>query len=148
MILIKSFLTGVLYDCFKFIYAYLNEGDEVRECYGCLKMMIQVHLHVGFFTIFFIKRPSFKRFNLYMKLLQSSTVSKRKKIIMKCLAIKSFAWNFLQLPIKKKIATLRIVTIGKSELTFLLVLYFHYNTKFYSINLRLNLKDWKTELAV
>ena len=55
-----------------------------------------------FFTIFFIKRPSFKRFNLYMKLLQSSTVSKQKKIIMMCLAIKSFAWNFLQLPIKKK----------------------------------------------
>ena len=31
MILIKSFLTGILYDCFKLIYAYLNEGDKVRE---------------------------------------------------------------------------------------------------------------------
>ena len=38
MILIKSFLTGVLYDCFKLIYAYLNEGDKVHECYSCLKM--------------------------------------------------------------------------------------------------------------
>ena len=45
---------------------------------------------------------------------------------MKCLAIKIFVWNFLQLPIQKKIiATLRIVTIEKSELTFLLILYFH-----------------------
>ena len=49
--------------------------------------------------------------------------------------------KFFTTPNQKKIATLRIVTIGKSELTFLLVLYFHYNTKFYSINLRLNLKD-------
>ena len=30
MILINSFLAKVLYDCFKLIYAYLNEGDEVR----------------------------------------------------------------------------------------------------------------------
>ena len=67
-ILIKSFITGVLYDYFSihftlydfFICAYLNEGDKVRECYGCLKMMIQAQLHVGFFTILFIKRPSLK----------------------------------------------------------------------------------------
>ena len=44
MILIKSF---ILYDCFRLIYAYLNEWDKVRECYGCLKMMIQDHLYVG-----------------------------------------------------------------------------------------------------
>ena len=73
MILIKSFLTGVLYDCFKLIYAYLNEGDKVRECYSCLKMIVQGHLHVGFFTILFIKRASHRRFYLYIKLLQSST---------------------------------------------------------------------------
>ena len=56
MILIKSLLPGVLYDCFKLIYLYLNEEDNVRECYSCLKMTIQAHLHVGFTTIFFIKR--------------------------------------------------------------------------------------------
>ena len=44
---------------------------------------------------------------------------------MKCLAIKIFAWNVLQLPIQKKkkiiiIATLGIVTIDKHELTFLI----------------------------
>ena len=44
IILIKSF---ILYDCFRLIYAYLNEWDKVRECYGCLKMMIQDHLYVG-----------------------------------------------------------------------------------------------------
>ena len=47
MLLIRSFLTGFLYDCFN-LYAYLNEGDKVRECYSCLKMMIQANLHVGF----------------------------------------------------------------------------------------------------
>ena len=51
MILIKSFLAGVLYDCFKLIYAYLNEGDKFRESYSRLKMMIQVHLHIGFLTL-------------------------------------------------------------------------------------------------
>ena len=24
----------------------MNEGGKVRECYSCLKLMIQVHLHV------------------------------------------------------------------------------------------------------
>ena len=60
MILMKSFLTEVLYDRFKLIYTYLNEENKVRECYSCFKMIIQVHLHVGFFTIFFIKRASLK----------------------------------------------------------------------------------------
>ena len=78
MILIKSFLTEVLYDCFKLMYVYLNEGYRVRECYSCLKMMIQAHLHVAFFTIFFIKLASLKRFYLYMKLLKSSTIYKKK----------------------------------------------------------------------
>ena len=78
MILIKSFLTGVLYDCFKLIYAYLNKGYNVRECYSCLKMMIQAHLHVGFLNIFIIKRASLKRFYLYKKLLQLSTTFKQK----------------------------------------------------------------------
>ena len=60
MILIKSFLTGVLYDCFILMYVYLNEGDKVRECYSFLRMMIQAHLHVRFFKIFFVKRASIK----------------------------------------------------------------------------------------
>ena len=77
-IIIKSFLTGVLDDCFKLIYAYINEEDNVCECYGCLKMMIQAHLHVGFFATYFIKRASLKRFSLYMKQLQSSAISKQK----------------------------------------------------------------------
>ena len=77
MILIKSFLTGILYDCFKLIYAYLNERDEVHECYSCLKMIVPVHLHVGFSTIFFIKRAPLSRFYLYMKMLQSSRTFKQ-----------------------------------------------------------------------
>ena len=60
MILITSFLTIILYNCFKLEYTYLNEGDKVRECYSCLNMMIQVHLLVGFLTIFFIKRETLK----------------------------------------------------------------------------------------
>ena len=62
MILIKSFLTKVLYDCIKRTHAYLNERDKVRECYSYLKMMIQAHLHDGFFTMFFIK-PALHRIN-------------------------------------------------------------------------------------
>ena len=91
MILIISFLTGVLYDCFKLIYAYLNEGDKVRECYSCLKLIVQAHLHVGFFTVFFIKRASLKRFYLYMRNCFNQAQFLNKKIIMKCLAIKIFA---------------------------------------------------------
>ena len=34
-------------------------------------MVIQAHLHVGFFTVIFIKRASLKRFYLSLKLLQS-----------------------------------------------------------------------------
>ena len=48
MIYIKPFLTGILYDCFKLIHAYLNEGHKVRECYSCLKMIVQAHLCVVF----------------------------------------------------------------------------------------------------
>ena len=73
--LIKSFLTGVLYDRFKLIYAYLMEGDKVCVCYSCLKMVIQAHLHVLFPTIFFTKRASsLKQIYLYLKFLQSSTI--------------------------------------------------------------------------
>ena len=34
-----------------FIDAYLHEGDKIREYCSYLKMMMQVHLHVSFFTI-------------------------------------------------------------------------------------------------
>ena len=34
-----------------FIDAYLHEGDKIREYRSYLKMMMQVHLHVSFFTI-------------------------------------------------------------------------------------------------
>ena len=69
----------------KLIYAYINEMDKVCECYGCLQMMMEAHLHVGFSTVFFIKRAPLKQFYLYilfiylyMKLLQSSTIFKQK----------------------------------------------------------------------
>ena len=48
MVLIKSFPTKASYDRSKFTYMYLNEGDKIRECHSCLKVMIQAHLHVGF----------------------------------------------------------------------------------------------------
>ena len=52
MVLVKFFIIGALYDCFKLAYVDLNEGDEVRECYNYLKLMIQAHFDVGFFKIF------------------------------------------------------------------------------------------------
>ena len=67
-------LTRVFYDCFKLIYAYLKEGDKVRESYSCLQMMISC----WFFHSIISKRASLKRFYLHMKLLQSSTVFKQK----------------------------------------------------------------------
>ena len=63
-------------------------------------MVILAHLHAGFFTLFFFKCALLKRFYLSLKLLQSRTTFKQKGN-MKCLAIKIFAWNFLQLPIQK-----------------------------------------------
>ena len=62
MILIKSFLTGISYDRFKLIYANLNDGDKVRECYSPLILMMQVHFQVVFFTKTFVKHVSLKRF--------------------------------------------------------------------------------------
>ena len=59
MILIKSFLAGFCMIVSN-IYACLNEGDKVRECYNCWKIMTQAHLHVGFFRTFFIELASLK----------------------------------------------------------------------------------------
>ena len=41
-------------------------------------MMMQAHLHVGFFTTVFIKRASLKRFYLYVELMKPSTIFKQK----------------------------------------------------------------------
>ena len=74
-----------------------------------------------FFTIFFITCAPLKGFCLYMKLLQSSTIFKQKHN-------PEVSCNFLHeifhsSQFKKYNATLRIVAIEKSELTFLLILY-------------------------
>ena len=53
MILIKSFLAGVLYDCFKLIYVYLNKGDKICECYTCLKLSFAITYIFVFFSFFF-----------------------------------------------------------------------------------------------
>ena len=71
-------ITSEQNDPCQLIYAFLNEGDKIRECYRYLKMIKQPHLHVAFFTVFFLKRISIKRFYLYMKLLQSSIIFKQK----------------------------------------------------------------------
>ena len=39
-----------------------KEEDKVYECFSCLELMIQTHLHVGIFTKFFIKHVSLKLF--------------------------------------------------------------------------------------
>ena len=130
MILIKSFLTRVLYDCFKLIYAYLNERDEVRECYSCLKTMIQGYLHVAFFTMSFIKHASsLKWFYLYMKLLQSSLSFKQKNNHEVTCGL-NFCMKIFTTPNSKNmIVSLHIVTIEKPALTFLLMSYFHVSFK-------------------
>ena len=69
--------------------------DKVCECYNCLKMMIQAHLHVGFFTILFIKRASLEWFYIYIWNCCQQAQFLNKTIIMKCLESKVIAWNFL-----------------------------------------------------
>ena len=39
---------------------YFNERNEVYECYSYLKAMILAYLHVGFFTVFFLKHIHLK----------------------------------------------------------------------------------------
>ena len=63
-------------------------------------MVIQTHLHVGFFTIFFIKRASLKRFFLF-KTVAIKYNFLNKKVITRCLSIKIFAWNFFHSQFKK-----------------------------------------------
>ena len=90
-------------------------------------MVILAHLHVGFFTIFFIKRALLKRFYLSLKLLQSRPTFKQKvnhKVSSHYISCMKF---FTTSNSKNIIATLGIVTIEKSELTFLLILYYHDN---------------------
>ena len=69
------------------------------------EMMIQAHLHVGFFKILFIKSASLKQFYVYMKLLQSSTILKS------ALRLKFLHEIFYNPELKKIIATLCIATI-------------------------------------
>ena len=84
-------------------------------------MVILAHLHVGFFTIFFIKRALLKRFYLSLKLLQSRTTFKQKGNY-EVSSHYNFCIEFFTTPSSRKIiATLRIVTIEKSQLTFLLI---------------------------
>lgn len=64
IILIKFFLAEVFYDYFRLIYAYLHEKDKFCKCFNSLKIVIQAHLQIGFFTMFFIKQASLKRFYL------------------------------------------------------------------------------------
>ena len=80
-------------------------------------MVILTHLHVVFFTIFFIKRALRKRFYLSLKLLQSRTIFKQKGSH-EVSSHYIFCMKFFATPNSKKIiATLRIVTVDKSELT-------------------------------
>ena len=52
MTFFNSFLTVILYGCFKHTYIHLNKGDAIFACYGRLKLMTQADLHIAFFTIF------------------------------------------------------------------------------------------------
>ena len=99
-VLIKSFLNGALHDHSKLTYLYLSEKDKDCKCYSCLKLMIQAHLHVVFLKIFFIK---FFHFNDSVEISSYCNQAQflNKEISWNWLVIEFFAWNFLQLPIKK-----------------------------------------------
>ena len=61
MVLIKSYFTETLSDCSKLTYVYWNYGDQDRDCYSCLNLMVKAHLLVAFFKMFFIIHVSVKR---------------------------------------------------------------------------------------
>ena len=81
MILIKSFLKGVLYDHFKPKYMDLNERDKVCKCCSYFKLMIQSNLYVCLFKTFFVEHISLKRLYWYIKPLQSSTFLNEERIM-------------------------------------------------------------------
>ena len=83
-------------------------------------MIMQTHLHVALFTIYFFKRASLKRFYLYMKLLQSSTILKQKNNHEVSYDKNFFVKVFTTPNSKNIIATLRIITTEKSKSNSLL----------------------------
>ena len=116
-ILIKFFwkefcFIRVLYDCFKLIYAYLNEGDKIGERYSSLKMMIQAHLHVVFSQYLSLNVHHLND-SIYIWNCCNQARFSNKKIIMKCFAINIFAWFFTTPNSKNITETLRIVAIKK-----------------------------------
>ena len=88
VILLKSILTGVLYDCLKLISVYLHEGDKIRKCQSCSDLMKHAHLHVGSFTLYFIKHVTVNRFYWYLKLIQSSNRNSHEILQLKFFAKK------------------------------------------------------------
>ena len=107
-----------MYYCFKLICAYLNEGDYFCECYknGDTSPFTFVFLQ------YFSSNVDCLNSSIYLSNCCNQGQLLNKKVIMKCLNSKNI------------IATLRIVTIEKLELTFLLILYFHAAIKVYFKN--------------
>ena len=52
---------------FKLIYSYLNKGDLVHECYSCLKMKVQAHLHLVFSQYFSVNVRNLNDYNFCIK---------------------------------------------------------------------------------
>ena len=63
--------------------------------------MIQAHLQVEFFYNIFSSNVHDLNDSIYLWNCCNQEQFSNKKVIMKSLAIKIFAWNFLQLPIQK-----------------------------------------------
>ena len=100
MVLIKSFLTGVLHGCFKLIYQYLNEGDKVRECYSCLKLMVHGYLHIAISYCFWLHVHDLSDSNYIWNCCNQAQFL-NKTIVMKCLAIKLLHETFYNSQFKK-----------------------------------------------
>ena len=69
MIIIKSFLTGALYDFSNFVLGYSNKGDQVRECYSCLKLM----------NCWFLKDIFHKTLHIFLKTLNDSSTTLKQR---------------------------------------------------------------------
>ena len=98
IVLFKSFLAGPLLDCLKLKYGNLNEGYKVCECYGWM-LRLPNWWWKPIYMLFFSKHSY--EMCLFLQNYCNEGVFFNKEIIIKCLAIKIFSWNILQLLIQK-----------------------------------------------
>ena len=102
MILIESFLTWVLYKCFKLIYVYLSEEIRFENAIDVWNWWYKptYMTRCFFFSILFLKVHNLNN-SIYIWNCYNQEQFLNEKVGIKSPASKAFAWNFVQLSIQK-----------------------------------------------